>query len=323
MSHKRALILGVAGQDGFFLAEMLLRLGYQVIGTVPPGSNGPGDLSPLQGTVDVVSVDLADEHALAAAYREFEPHEVYNLTSISQSPGGWDDVPATAEGALRPLRILEAIRSVDVTIRFFQASSSEIFGSPKDSPQDEDTPLSPISPYGSARAHGHQIVGAFRRRYGLFACSGILYNHESWRRTEKFVSRKISRAAASISLGLDQTLELGSLTARRDWSFAGDVAQAAWLMLQQPEPADYVVASGESHSVGEMVAWAFQHVGLDWQEHVVVSEPHSRGAVELENLVGNAAKARSELGWRATLGIGDLVPRMVDRDRALLLETLA
>ena len=295
------MIIGVAGQDGALLAELLLERGYEVVGSVRSDRTELDNLFAVRDLLELVSVDLSDGHALVAALRDFEPNEVYNLSSISQSPGGWDDVQTTTEGALWAANILEAIRSVDTSIRFFQASSSEIFGHPKEAPQDEETRLCPVSPYGSARAYGHHTVGAYRRRYGLFACSGILYNHESWLRPERFVSRKIARAAAAISLGLEQSLELGDLNARRDWSFAGDVVHAAWLMLQHSEPDDYVVASGESHTVGELVDWAFEHVGLDWREHVVVSEHLSRGPAELHNLVGNATKARS-CAWLATHG---------------------
>jgi GDPmannose 4,6-dehydratase len=214
--------------------------------------------------------------------------------------------------------LLEAIRHVDDSIRFYQASSSEIFGEPLEAPQTEQTPLAPLTPYGVAKAYGHFIVRSYRRRYGLFACSGILYNHESWRRPLEFVPRKIARAAAAISLGLESELRLGDLDARRDWGFAGDYVDAMWLMLQQGAPDDYVIATGETHSVRELAEWAFSHVNLDWQDCVRVDPALKRGRAELHNLVGDPAKARSVLGWEPSLPIDLLIRRMVEEDLRLL-----
>jgi GDPmannose 4,6-dehydratase len=240
---------------------------------------------------------------------------VYNLASPSFVPASWERPVATAEfAAVGATALLEAIRAVDPAIRFYQASSSEIFGEPHESPQTEETPLMPVTPYGVAKAYAHFIVSSYRRQYRLFACSGILYNHESPRRPLEFLPRKVAHGAAAISLGLQDELVLGDLDAKRDWGYAGDFVRAMWLMLQQDEPRDYVVASGESHSVREFAQCAFAHVGLDWQEHVRVDPALQRGAAELHRLVGDASNARDRLDWRPELGFEQLVHLLVDAD---------
>jgi GDPmannose 4,6-dehydratase len=313
---RRAFITGIAGQDGSLLAEFLLEHGYHVCGTVRPDASEPFEnLDAVRDDVDVMRADLLDQRALVAALEACQPDEVYNLASVSFVPESWAQPVVTAQlAAVGVTSMLEAIRQVDPAIRFYQASSSEIFGEPPEMPQNESTPLVPLTPYGVAKAYGHLIVGSYRRRYGLFACSGILYNHESWRRPVRFVPRKISRAAAAISAGLQSKLMLGELDARRDWGFAGDYVRAMWLMLQQSEPEDYVIATGESHSVRELAEWAFAHVGLDWREFVLVDDSLKRGRAELHDLVGDPTRARSVLGWEPSLSLAELMSLMVDED---------
>jgi GDPmannose 4,6-dehydratase len=244
---------------------------------------------------------------------------VYNLASPSFVPRSWDEPVLTAEfAAVGVSSLLEAIREVDESIRFYQASSSEIFGEPVESPQNEETPLSPLTPYGVAKAYAHFMTRSYRRRYGLFACSGILYNHESPRRPLDFLPRKVAHGVALIHLGRADVLPLGDLSARRDWGYAPDYVRAMWLMLQRDEPADYVIASGESHSVEELVDVAFSHVGLDWRDHVVEDESLRRGAAELHDLVGDPANARRVLGWSPTLSFRELVELLVDAEVAAL-----
>jgi GDPmannose 4,6-dehydratase len=258
---------------------------------------------------------MLDQLSLVKALEDCKPCEVYNLASVSFVPASWDQPVLTAQfAAVGVTSLLEAIRLVDPTVRFYQASSSEIFGEPLEAPQDERTPLAPVTPYGVAKAYGHLIVRSYRRRYGLFACSGILYNHESWRRPVEFVPRKIARAAAAISLGLESELTLGDLNARRDWGFAGDYVCAMSLMLQQSESDDYVIASGQASSVEDLAEWAFAHVGLDWREYVRVEQALKRGRAELHNLVGNASKAHRILGWQPSMPIEQLMQKMVDVD---------
>ena len=264
-------------------------------------------------------VDILDEHALAELLREHEPREIYNLASPSFVPHSWENPVETAEfAAVGVTSLLEAVRAVDSSIRVYQASSSEIFGEPAEIPQTETTPLSPVTPYGVAKAYGHFIVRSYRRRYGLHASCGILYNHESPRRPVDFLPSKVAHAAAAISLGRENDLVLGDLDAQRDWGFAGDYVEAMWLMLQQDEPGDYVIASGELHSVQELVELAFSHVGLDWREHVRVDESLKRGAAELHDLVGDSSKAREQLGWSPRVGFEALVPMLVDAARVAL-----
>jgi GDPmannose 4,6-dehydratase len=314
---KRALITGVGGQDGSFLAELLLERGYAVTGLVRPASGPYPNLEDVP--VELVEADLLDQASLTQVLTAAQPAEVYNLASPSFVPASWDRPVETAEfAAVGATSLLEAIRAVDPSIRFYQSSSSEIFGEPRESPQTEDTPPAPVTPYGVAKAYAHFIVHSYRRRYGLYACSGILYNHESPRRPLEFLPRKVAYGAAAISFGLERELVLGDLDARRDWGYAGDYVRAMWLMLQQDAPDDYVVASGEDHSVRELVQCAFAHVGLDWQEHVRVDPALERGAAELHRLVGDSTRARTRLGWQAEVDFTKLVHLLVDADLARL-----
>jgi GDPmannose 4,6-dehydratase len=312
---KRALITGVGGQDGSLLAELLLDAGYEVVGLVRPGSPRYENLAPIEGRIELYEADLLNQTSLAQALRAARPTEVYNLAAPSFVPASWEQPVHTAEfAAVGATSLLEAIRSVDPGIRFYQASSSEIFGDPSEVPQTEDTPLAPVTPYGVAKAYAHFSARSYRHRYGLFACSGILYNHESPRRPLEFLPRKVAHGAAAISLGLQDELVLGDLDARRDWGYAGDYVRAMWLMLQQDEPGDYVVASGDSHSVRDLVQSAFGYVGLDWQEHVRVDPALQRGLAELHRLVGDARRARERLGWQPELDFTQLVHLLVDAD---------
>ncbi len=316
---SRALVTGIGGQDGSLLAELLLERGYDVVGLVRPGAGPYENLEPTADRVELVEADLLDQGSLELAIRSAQPQEIYNLAAPSFVPASWERPVETAEfAAVGATSVLEAIRAVDPAIRFYQASSSEIFGEPRETPQTEETPLAPVTPYGVAKAYAHFIVGSYRRRYGLFACSGILYNHESPRRPLDFVPRKVAQAAAAISLGLQPEVVLGDLDARRDWGYAGDYVRAMWLMLQQEGPGDYLIASGESHSVRELVQCAFEHVGLDWQEHVRVDPALQRGTAELHRLVGDASKARAQLGWEPELDFAGLVRLLVDADLARL-----
>jgi GDPmannose 4,6-dehydratase len=315
----RALITGVGGQDGSYLAELLLEHGYEVVGIVSQLQRPYENLAAIRDRIELVHADLLDGDTLADALRRHSPREVYNLASPSFVPASWEEPVRTAEfAAVGVTSLLEAIRAVDPSIRVYQASSSEIFGEPKDVPQTEATALSPVTPYGVAKAYAHFIVGSYRRRYGLHASSGILYNHESPRRPLDFVPSKIAHAAASISLGLGQELALGDLHARRDWGFAGDYVEGMWLMLQQDEPDDYVIATGVLHSVEELVDLAFGHVGLDWRDHVRVDESLLRGRAELHDLVGNASKAEHALSWSPRVGFDELVRLLVDAARQRL-----
>jgi GDPmannose 4,6-dehydratase len=312
---RRALITGIGGQDGSYLAELLLDRGYAVAGVVRPGAAEYPNLEQVRDRIQLLEADLLDQQSLASALEAARPVEVYNLASPSFVPASWERPVATAEfAAVGATSLLEAIRTVDPAIRFYQASSSEIFGEPHESPQTEKTPLKPVTPYGVAKAYAHFIISSYRRQYGLFACSGILYNHESPRRPLEFLPRKVAHGAAAISLGLQDELVLGDLDAKRDWGYAGDFVRAMWLMLQQDEPGDYVVASGESHSVREFAQCAFAHVGLDWQKHVRVDPALQRGAAELHRLIGNASHAHDRLDWRPELGFEQLVHLLVDAD---------
>jgi GDPmannose 4,6-dehydratase len=316
---KRALITGIGGQDGSYLAELLLDAGYEVTGLVRPGAPAYENLEQLDHLIELHEADLLNQTSLTQALRAARPHEVYNLAAPSFVPASWDAPVHTAEfAAVGATSLLEAIRLVDTTIRFYQASSSEIFGEPAETPQTERTPLAPVTPYGVAKAYAHFSAVSYRHRYGLYACSGILYNHESPRRPLQFLPRKVAHGAAAISLGLERELVLGDLDATRDWGYAGDYVRAMWLMLQQDEPQDYIVASGESHSVQELVDVAFAHVGLDWRRHVRVDAALKRGPAELRRLVGNPAKAQTLLGWRAEVGFTELVQMLVDGDVARL-----
>lgn len=315
-SVPRALITGVGGQDGAYLARLLFDKGYEVAGIVRRDPSAyAASLGDLEDRIVWVEADLLGRASLERALREVEPTEVYNLAAPSFVPRSWDEPVLTAEfAAVGATSMLEAIRQVDPSIRFYQASSSEIFGEPLESPQTETTPLNPFTPYGIAKAYAHHIVNAYRRRYGIFGCCGILYNHESPLRPVDFLPRKVSRAAAAISLGLQEELVIGSLDARRDWGYAGDYVRAMWLMLQQPEPDDYVVATGVSHSVEDLVRTAFEIVGLDWTDHVRSDPALGRGSAELHGLVGDASKAHRVLGWKPEVSFEDLVRMMVEAD---------
>ena len=318
-SPRRALVTGLTGQDGSYLAELLLEKGYEVFGvTRRTSSHRHERIAHLEDRVQLISADLLDQSSLVAALAEARPHEVYNLAAQSFVPTSWAQPVLTAEfTAVGVTRLLEAIRSVDLGIRFYQASSSEMFGKARQVPQSEETPFHPRSPYGVAKCYGHWITVNYRESYGLFACSGILFNHESPRRGLEFVTRKVSDGVARIALGLASELRLGNLDAKRDWGFAGDYVEAMWLMLQQPTPDDYVIATGETHSVRELVEIAFAHVGLDWQRHVVVDPRFVRPA-EVDLLLGDASKARDRLGWKPRVSFRELVERMVDADLARL-----
>jgi GDPmannose 4,6-dehydratase len=274
--------------------------------------NSSRALDHLEG-VELVEVDLLDQAALAGVLRDHGPREVYNLASPSFVPRSWDHPVETAEfAAVGVTSLLEAVRAVDDGIRVYQASSSEIFGEPAEVPQSESTPLAPVTPYGVAKAYGHFIIGSYRRRYGLHASAGILYNHESPRRPESFLPSKVAHAVARIASGDTADLQLGDLDAQRDWGYACDSVEAMRLMLQQDEPGDYVIATGELHSVRELVEVAFSHVGLDWRDHVRVDESLKRGQAELHHLVGDASKAREQLGWKPSVTFEELVALLVD-----------
>jgi GDPmannose 4,6-dehydratase len=309
LSAQRALVTGAGGQDGSYLAESLLGRGYEVVGVVRDVSRG---YEHLEG-VELVEVDLLDQATLAGVLRTHGPHEVYNLASPSFVPRSWEHPVETAEfAAVGVTSLLEAVRAVDDGIRVYQASSSEIFGEPAEVPQSESTPLAPVTPYGVAKAYGHFIIGSYRRRYGLHASAGILYNHESPRRPENFLPSKVAHAVARIAGGDTAELQLGDLDAQRDWGYACDSVEAMRLILQQDEPGDYVIATGELHSVRELVEVAFSHVGLDWRDHVRVDESLKRGQAELHHLVGDASKAREQLGWKPSVTFEELVALLVD-----------
>ena len=323
MSSRRALVLGIAGQDGSLLAEFLLGQGCEVFGIVRRApSEAFANLVGIRDQLELFQADLLDQLSLVRVLETCRPHEVYNLASVSFVPASWEQPVLTAEfAAVGATSLLEAIRLVDPGIRFYQASSSEIFGDASEAPQTERTPIMPVTPYGVAKAYAHFITRSYRRRYGLHTSSGILYNHESPRRPLDFVPRKVAHAAASISLGLKDELWLGDLDARRDWGFAGDYVRAMWMMLQQEHGDDYVIATGESHSVRELVSTAFERVDLDWRDHVRVDPHLKRGSAELHNLVGDAAKARERLGWQPSLTFTELVELLVDADLDRLKQT--
>ena len=314
--ERRALITGIGGQDGSLLAGLLLEHGYDVFGVIrrPPEAYAEA-LAGLAGRVTVLGADLLDQTSLTETLHAARPTEVFNLAAPSCVPRSWDEPVQTAEfAAVGVTAMLEAIRAVDPAIRFYQASSSEIFGEPIETPQTEATPLAPLTPYGVAKAYGHFISNSYRRRYGLFACCGILYNHESPLRPLDFLPRKVATFAAAISLGLEHELLLGDLDSRRDWGYAKDYVRAMWLMLQQDEPDDYIVATGESHSVQDLVERAFTHVGLDWREHVRSDPALRRGSAELHHLVGDPTRARQRLGWEPTVDFDGLVELLVDAE---------
>jgi len=309
----KALITGIGGQDGSYLAELLLARGYEVVGIVPDLARRYESLAGVGNRIELVQTDLLDRELLVDVLRRHRPREVYNLASPSFVPFSWEEPVLTAEfAAVGVTSLLEAVRAVDPAVRLYQASSSEIFGEPQEVPQTERTPLAPVTPYGVAKAYGHFIVRSYRRRYGLHASCGILYNHESPRRPLDFLPSKVAHAVAAISAGAEHELVLGDLGARRDWGYAGDYVEAMWLMLQQEDPDDYVVATGELHSVQELVERAFSHAGLDWRAHVRIDESLLRGSAELHDLVGDPARARDRLGWAPRVGFDELVRLLVD-----------
>jgi len=312
---RRALITGITGQDGSYLAELLLEKGYTVVGMVRRASKDNFErIEHLLPRLVIKQADLLDQLSLIRVLEDSRPQEVYNLAAQSFVPTSWTQPVLTAEfTALGVTRLLDAIRLVDPGIRFYQASSSEMFGKVRETPQTERTPFHPRSPYGVAKVYGHDITVNYRESYGLFACSGILFNHESPRRGLEFVTRKVTDAAARIKHGLQRELRLGNLDARRDWGFAGDYVQAMWLMMQQEAPDDYVVATGESHSVNELVQLAFDHAGLDWEKYVVIDPTFKRPA-EVDVLLGDASKARERLGWEPKVHFPELVRMMAQAD---------
>jgi GDPmannose 4,6-dehydratase len=312
---KRALITGITGQDGSYLAEFLLEKGYDVYGITRRSSTNSFDrIEHIIDRITLLSGDLLDEHSLVAAVKESQPDEIYNLAAQSFVPTSFDEPVHTAEiTGIGVTRLLESMRHVAPQARFYQASTSEMFGHALETPQRETTPFHPRSPYGVAKAYAHWITVNFRESYGLFCTSGILFNHESPRRGSEFVTRKITRGAARIALGLQQELVLGNLDARRDWGFAGDYVRAMWAMLQRPEPGDYVIATGVMHSVREVCELAFAEAGLDWQRHVRVDAAFQRPA-EVHLLCGDASKARAELGWQPGTSFETLIRDMLRAD---------
>ena len=314
-TKKRALITGITGQDGSYLAELLLDKDYEVFGVVRRlSASNVWRIQHLLDRITLIQGDLLDQLSLIKAVQVSQPDEFYNLGAMSFVPASWDQPMLTGEfNAQGVTRALEAVRSVNPKIRFYQASSSEMYGRVREVPQTEMTPFYPRSPYGVSKVFGHYITVNYRESYDLFACSGILFNHESPRRGIEFVTRKVTDGVARIKLGLSDQLKLGNRDACRDWGFAGDYVRAMWLMLQQDQPDDYVVATGEAHSVQELVEVAFAHVGLDWQKHVVVDQRFIRPA-EVDHLIGDPAKAKKQLGWEPSVSFKQLVTMMVDAD---------
>jgi GDPmannose 4,6-dehydratase len=316
---KTALITGVTGQDGSYLAELLVEKGYTVAGVVRRlSAPNVWRIQHLLDRITLVQADLLDQLSLIKAVEAVQPDEFYNLAAMSFVPSSWDQPMLTGEyNSQGVTRALEAIRSVNPRIRFYQASSSEMYGRVREVPQTETTPFYPRSPYGVSKVFGHYITVNYRESYNLFAVSGILFNHESPRRGIEFVTRKVTDGAARIKLGMADTLSLGNLDACRDWGFAGDYVRAMWLMLQQDAPDDYVVATGEAHSVKELVEIAFAHIGYDWQKHVK-TDPRFLRPAEVDHLIGNPAKAKAKLGWAPNVSFKELVTMMVDADLARL-----
>jgi GDPmannose 4,6-dehydratase len=317
---KRALITGVTGQDGSYLAELLLEKGYEVHGVVRRASTESFDrIEHLAGKITLHQADLLDQLSIIDVIKETDPAEVYNLAAMSFVPTSWKQPMLTGQfTALGVTQVLEAIRLLGKnSIKFYQASSSEMFGKVQEVPQKESTPFWPRSPYGVAKVYGHWITVNYRESYNMFCCSGILFNHESERRGKEFVTRKVTDGVARIKLGLSKELRLGNLDSKRDWGFAGDYVRAMWLMLQQNEPDDYVVATGETHTVKRLVELAFAAAGLDWQKYVVIDQSLVRPA-EVDLLIGDPAKAKAKLGWKPEVSFEQLVERMVRADLARL-----
>jgi len=315
MANKRALITGITGQDGSYLAEFLLNKGYEVFGLVRRTSTVNFErIKHIQDNIELISGDLLDQNSLMNAIKESNPDEVYNLASQSFVPTSWKQPVFTGEAtALGVARVLEAIRAVDPKIKFYQASSSEMFGKVREVPQTEKTQFYPRSPYGVAKLYGHWITINYRESYNMFCCSGILFNHESPKRGLEFVTRKVTNTAVKIKLGLSNELRLGNLDAKRDWGFAGDYARAMWLMLQQDKPDDYVISTGITHSVRDLVKIAFDCVNLNWKDYVIVDPKFVRPA-EVEILLGDSTKALKKLGWAPETSFEELIKMMIDAD---------
>ena len=321
MSDKSALITGITGQDGSYLAEFLLEKGYKVFGLIRRSSTVNFErISHIQRDIELLSGDLLDQKSLTSALEVSGASEVYNLGAQSFVPVSWDQPMLTGEiTGLGTTRLLEAVRSVNPTARFYQASTSELFGKAQETPQRESTPFYPRSPYGVSKLYAHWITINYRESYNLYACAGILFNHESPRRGLEFVTRKITHGVARIKLGREKQLFLGNLDARRDWGYAGDFVRAMWLMLQQDEAEDYVIATGLDRTIGDFCRAAFEHVGLDWQEHVVVDPKFFRPA-EVNILLGDSTKAKEKLGWVPEVSFEEMVQMMVDRDLEVVAE---
>ena len=312
---KRALITGITGQDGSYLAELLLEKGYHVAGMLRRSSTESFErIEHIKGEIEFKHADLLDQMSINTAIKEVKPTEIYNLAAQSFVPTSWSQPILTGEfSGLAVTRMLEAVRAIDAGIKFYQASSSEMFGRVREIPQSENTPFYPRSPYGVAKVYGHWITVNYRESYDMFAVSGILFNHESPRRGREFVTRKVTEGAARIKLGLDSKLELGNLDAKRDWGYAKDYVEMMWRMLQQEKPDDFVIATGETHSVAELVEIAFLRAGLNWKDHVAQNPKLLRPA-EVDLLVGDPSKAKSKLGWEPKVKFKALVDLMVDAD---------
>jgi len=312
---KKALITGITGQDGSYLAEFLLKKGYKVSGIVRRSSTEADErIDAIKDRITLYHADLLDQLSIIEAIREEQPDEVYNLAAQSFVPTSWTQPVLTGEfTALGVTKVLEAIRLVNPKIKMYQASSSEMFGKVQETPQREMTPFYPRSPYGVAKVYGHWITVNYRESYNIFACSGILFNHESPRRGREFVSRKVTEGVAKIKLGMMDKLRLGNLDAKRDWGFAGDYVEAMWMMLQQKEPDDYVIATGRTHTVRDLVKVAFEHAGLDWEKHVETDPTLIRPA-EVDLLIGDISKAKKHLGWEPKVSFEELIQMMVDAD---------
>lgn len=317
--EKRVLITGITGQDGSYLADFLLEKGYKVYGMVRRSSMEKFDrIEHIKDMLEIRQADLLDQYSLIKLIDDVQPQEIYNLAAMSFVPTSWNQPVLTAEfTAVGVTRMLEAIRAVNPRVKFYQASSSEMFGMVKSIPQNEETPFHPRSPYGVAKVYGHWITVNYRESYGLFTTAGILFNHESPRRGIEFVTRKVTYNAAKIKLGLTKELRLGNLDAKRDWGYAGDYVKAMWLMMQQDDPDDFVVATGETHSVKELVKIAFSHLDLDYEEFVVLDDKFKRPA-EVDLLVGDYSKAKKKLGWEPEIPFEELIKMMVEADLKLV-----
>ncbi|MGE5340489.1 MAG: GDP-mannose 4,6-dehydratase [Candidatus Omnitrophota bacterium] len=320
---KKALITGITGQDGSYLAELLLDKGYEVTGMVRRSSSEKFDrIEHIKERINIQQADLLDQYSIIQLLDDLQPDEIYNLAAMSFVPTSWNQPVLTAEfTATGVTRMLEAIRAVNPKIRFYQASSSEMFGKVKEIPQNENTPFHPRSPYGVAKVYGHWITVNYRESYDIFGVSGILFNHESPRRGLEFVTRKVTYSAAKIKLGLAKELRLGNLDAKRDWGFAGDYVNAMWMMLQQPDPKDFVIATGKTHSVRELVETAFSYLDMDYRKFVVIDGRFIRPA-EVDLLIGDSTKAKQILGWEPKVSFEELVHMMVDADMAFLKKEL-